>query len=266
MQGLRDTETGGLEEGDAGWRSVSVALAAGLQSSRDLTTFLYLSGRQPYSVRWDRLVGGDTIEALFRWYGLHEAHTESRMARAWSFVHRRDGGWLQWRCARSTHAAGKLRARWKLYLNLHVESIPKALPSCLDLLESAGADGFKVAGNLKELTRPDRFVAYFPSRESLQTCASSLYRGHECRAGSGRVPFSVAIPGVSVASWGLDPPFPGTSWRYWLCRTLARLAASTNASATPRERLAQLAAGLTAHGVDPETWAPSAALTARWCA
>lgn len=177
----------------------------------------------------------------------------SELTRYWrSQRHEKRAGWLSWirrdgttRVARITH---------KLYVSPVPTAVREALRVVVPELTQSECFHFKVGATPAELARPDKLVAYFHDREeTLRVAARIAVRLHALPAHG--VPFSCAIDGRTLLSWGVDPPHrpeARVSWRKWLCAELAHAItqdASGNGVAAARSRLEAL-------GVDPESWEP----------
>jgi hypothetical protein len=117
------------------------------------------------------------------------------------------------------------------------------------------------------LLRPDKLVAYFTDQETLMSVADRL--GERLRGMTAHgVPFTAAIDGDGLLSWGVDPPAaarplswqPQQSWRSWISLALAGalLEARQGGADVPPARFAVQRLGL--EGVDTERWAPSPTL------
>jgi len=119
------------------------------------------------------------------------------------------------------------------------------------------------------MLRPDKLVAYFTTRELLDDAAGFLRRELAGCDAHG-VPFSAGLDDSGLLSWGVDPPddervlrwLGRDSWRIWLARRLgAALSiarAARTADAVEPWRFAIERARR--HGIDVETWTPSATL------
>ncbi len=103
-----------------------------------------------------------------------------------------------------------------------------ALVECFgEIVEALGrseAGQFKVGADLDGLLRPDKFVAYFTSKDALLDAAQRLLPLVTDRKVQG-VPFTAEIARNGALSWGSDPAARSgelrMSWRQWLCERLA---------------------------------------------
>jgi len=123
----------------------------------------------------------------------------------------------------------------KLYVGLAFEELPDCLPALAEKLAGGEALQFKIGTDLDGLLRPDKLVAYFPSKETLSAAAQAILPIVSNRAVHA-VPFSAEIAASGALSWGMDPANAWfgerVSWRQWICEKLAAalIAARTNAA------------------------------------
>ena len=149
------------------------------------------------------------------------------------------------------------------------ERIRDAFDVVVRVLSDFPGTPFKIGNGAVGLLRPDKFVAYFATRQDLGDAAEVLRRELAGCDAHG-VPFSAGLDDSGLLSWGVDPPgderalrwLGRDSWRIWLARRLgAALSiakAARGADAVEPWRFAIERARR--HGVDVETWTPSATL------
>jgi hypothetical protein len=123
-----------------------------------------------------------------------------------------------------------------------------------------------MAGTAAGLLRPDKLVAYFDDQATLSSVAERIavrLAGVQAHG----VPFTCAIDGDGLLSWGADPP-PGArplswqpqhSWRSWITEALAGAlmdarSEASDGAASPAEFAVRR---LEFEGVDVERWAPA---------
>ena len=134
----------------------------------------------------------------------------------------------------------------------------------------AGRDvDFKIGPDAAGLLRPDKMVAYFGRREELEEIADSL-RARLAGCAAHGVPFTAALDGEGLLSWGVDPPDSARalswlgreSWRLWLATKLgAALAfAKSESSRGTTEPWRFAVERVRRLGVDVERWTPTDAL------
>ena len=172
-----------------------------------------------------------------------------------------NASWLSWSVGRRRR---EIDSPFKLYVCVYAEELPAVFRDCLVTCGEQGAYTVKVGADRYALRRPDKFVAYFNSRESLDAAARRL-----APVLAPRQPHALPFAGTMecpLLAWGCDPPkdpvrFGGSSqrdsWRTWLVHRLAAALAMakregcsvTEATQFSRERVAL-------EGVDVETWAP----------
>jgi hypothetical protein len=150
----------------------------------------------------------------------------------------------------------------KLYVGLAFEELPQRLPAIVEALGRSKAQQFKIGAGLSGMLRPDKLVAYFPSKDALLDASRKVLPAVEDGAPHG-VPFSAGIDPRGILSWGSDP-LPEVSgermsWRQWICRKSAEalMIARDHASGDlPAWRFAL--ERLRLDGVDIETFMPTA--------
>ena len=172
-----------------------------------------------------------------------------------------NAGWLLWTKRESDDAT--FGHSHKLYLSPMPEALPDIFRRCVEVLTDSVATTFKIGRDLYGLMRPDKFVAYFSSAESLSQTAEKLKTilGGVPAHGT---PFTAALSEDGLLAWGMDPPrsvraspSEGASWRHWIVRRLARaliIAQSSQHRTIEPWRFAM--ARLSLDGVEPETWTP----------
>jgi hypothetical protein len=148
----------------------------------------------------------------------------------------------------------------KLYVGIAFEDLPQCLPDLATVLGRSEALQFKIGADLDGLLRPDKMVAYFPSREALLEAThglSPIVAGRPVHA----VPFTAEIAGSGALSWGADPANTWlgdrVSWRQWICERLAAalVMARGNGDGAAPWRFALDRLGL--EGVDTDTFMPT---------
>jgi hypothetical protein len=223
-----------------------------------LTQKLYEYNRRPLTPRLRarfpdraaiaRMLGllgaGPTREALDTYWKQHEP------GEAWTVFDVRRAG-----AARGARLC-------KLYLGIAFEELPQRLPAIAEALGESEALQFKIGAGLGGMLRPDKLVAYFPSKETLLRASRRLLPAIAGATVHG-VPFSAGIDAQGLLSWGSDPlpesPGEGLSWRQWICRksaeALVRARGEVNAS-LPAWRFAL--ERLRLDGIDTATFMPTA--------
>lgn len=230
-----------------------------------LTAALYSYNRIPLSPFWRARFADRT--AILEHLGATRGTLRALLRRGWTFSSARPG-WLSWRPKTRTRR-DKAGVTYKLYISPRPERIRDAFDIAVRLLTEFPGTPFKLGSDAAGLLRPDKFVAYFPTRALLDDAADAL--GHAldgCDAHG--VPFSAAVDERGLLSWGVDPPdgeralqwLGRDSWRLWLVKRLGAAMsigklARTRAAAEPWRFAVER---LRRHGVDVERWTPSAAL------
>lgn len=181
---------------------------------------LYTYNRRPMTAALRRRL--PTRSACLAFLGLErERDAPPAVARFWSRGDD-DSPWLVF-TARQPPRQRKEQS-CKLYVGLAFEELPECLPVLAEALAAGDALQFKVGTDLEGLLRPDKLVAYFPSKETLAAAAQALVPIVSNRAVHA-VPFSAEIAASGALSWGMDPPNAWfgdrMSWRQWMCEKLA---------------------------------------------
>ncbi len=234
-------------------RALQYAQRLGSTSAPLLSARLYQYGRLPLSPKWLRRfpstdVLRDELEVGAEWqHGAHE-------------------GWLMWR-SRIAPVRMKLRlVGYKLYLSPRPEHVVDAVRALAAAGAEHNAHQFKVGQDACGLLRPDKIVAYFSDRKSLDATASAVARTLSGCAVHG-VPFTAELAGGGLLSWGIDPSplgeegnwHRGESWRLWLTNRLAVALADAARSPELDSEPWQFALDrIRLDGVDPLTWTPAA--------
>jgi hypothetical protein len=213
-----------------------------------LTVRLYAFHRWPLA---PKLVMALPPATELREFVLKEGPSE--LIRHWrSQRHDKHPGWLSW--IRRDRPTRLPRVIYKLYVSPPPTLIRETLRELVPELTESRCLHFKVGATPAGLTRPDKLVAYFPSRaEVLRVGRAAKARLAGMNAHG--VPFSCPIAQAGTVSWAIDPPHGNgrMSWRTWICGELAQ--AMTTAPAS--ERLDAAYRRLTQLGIDSDRWKPS---------
>jgi hypothetical protein len=229
-----------------------------------LTRALYFYNRIPLTPSWKTLFA--SAEAILSHLGAGEGRLRTLLERDW--IPKRMSGWLSWSSkAARAHSADEVT--YKLYVSPHPARIRDAFDVVVRVLSGFPGTPFKIGDGAVGLLRPDKLVAYFTTREELDEAAAELQRELAGCDAHG-VPFTAGLDESGLLSWGVDPPdneralrwLGRESWRLWLAQRLgaalsiarsARGAAAVEPWRFAIERARR-------HGVDVETWTPSATL------
>jgi hypothetical protein len=239
-------------------QALRYADALGISDPGMLSSRLYSFNRIPLSPSWIRRL--EIPESIEFWLGLNRQQSSpAEFLSDWTAVPAPPDN-PSWRFfCRDDHSAS---GPFKLYINVHADFLREAIRVALPVLSEAGFGSFKICGELAGLLRPDKFVAYAPSRDAIDSASPALLsrlRGMPAQV----VPFTAAIDDDGLLSWGIDPPRSerlstrqGKSWRRWLTDKLAvSLIAARGVRATNPVRFAMQR--LTFDGVDVNSWAPN---------
>lgn len=232
---------------------------------RVLTRALYHYNRIPITPFWKtRFPDRDAVLAHL---GAGRGSLRSLLERDWTMSDY-GGVWISWSWKAAVHRGGN-DVTYKLYVSPRPERMRDAFEVAVRVLSNFPGTPFKIGNDAAGLLRPDKMVAYFPTRELLNEVAGELRRELAgCEAHG--VPFSAAFDENMLLSWGVDPPdteralrwLGRDSWRSWLAQRLgAALSAAKSArSAGAVEPWRFAVERVCRHGVDTSTWTPTAAL------
>jgi hypothetical protein len=229
-----------------------------------LSSALYHFHRIPRTPFWtSRFADRETI---LHYLGADSGALRTLLEREWIASDPKPS-WIYWRSrSRSAQAASDIT--YKLYISPRPERIRDVFASAVRVLAAFPGTPFKI-GNGAGMLRPDKFVAYFPTREVLDEAAAALQQelgGCEPHG----VPFTAAIDDAGLLSWGMDPPqsdrvlqwMEAESWRYWVVHRLAAAISIAKGARTARaiEPWRFACERARRHGIDVATWTPSASL------
>lgn len=230
-----------------------------------LSARLYFYNRTAASPRWLRQLPNE--DSVLDWLGLSEGGPLRRRLRAtWSELAASEisDGWRVWR-RRNYSLSLSEQPDYKLYVSPLVSTMPEAFGKTIEVLGSSAAVRFKIGRDVYGLLRPDKFVAYFPTYETVAEAATSL-RTILGDCSPHGVPFTADLTGDGLLSWGMDPPRsqrllgwqPFESWRLWITNRLATsliaARAATNRAIEPWRFAMER---LELQGVDTGSWIPS---------
>jgi hypothetical protein len=228
-----------------------------LPDSYSLAGRLYCFNRRPASAAWKSRLPSRRAVAQY----LGEANRD--WTRTSSEFERPE--WLIWH-SKAEPRESREGPQHKLYISPEPGYLREAWQAALPVLGAFGAHTFKTGADLYGILRPDKFVAYFSSRERMHEAAKHI-AAKLCGIPAQGVPFTGSLDGSGLVSWGMDPPhhaaiFPwsGRSWRCWL---VDRLAAALVTAGNDSESVAAWEFALdrlSLDGVDTSSWEPDAAL------
>jgi hypothetical protein len=231
---------------------------------RELTLALYLHNRLPITPFWrTRFADRD---AILEHLGATRAPLGALLERHWE-TSAKLTSWLSW-FSKTREPRSESEVTYKLYVSPRPERIREAFEVVVRVLSEFPDAQFKIGDSVIGLLRPDKLVAYFTSREQLLAAADAIGRELAGCDAHG-VPFTAALDDAGLLSWGVDPPatevalrwLGRTSWRLWLVQRLgAAMAIARSARGDAVEPWQFAIARARRHGVDVETWTPSATL------
>ena len=235
--------------------------------SHALTLALYFYNRIPLSTFWKtRFASRETILAHV---GADRGPLRALLEREWFAASAEESPyWLSW-SSRSSLPHDPNAVTYKLYVSPRPERIRDAFEVVARVLSEFAGTAFKIGDSAAGLLRPDKIVAYFVSREQLSD-AADVFKRELAGCDAHGVPFTAGLDDTGLLSWGVDPPsndralswLSRDSWRLWVAQRLgaamsvAKLARSANAVEPWRFAVERARR----HGIDVETWTPSAML------
>lgn len=233
-----------------------------------LTSALYFFHRIPLSPFWKSRF--PDREAVAAHLGVDRGPLRLLLEREWNAVPaERSAGWLSWSPRSSPRAADPNGVTHKLYISPRPERIRDAFETVVRVLAEMPGSQFKIGHDASGLLRPDKFVAYFPSRAELDAAAAALLRELAGCDAHG-VPFTAGIGDDGLLSWGVDPPandralswLGRESWRLWVAQRLGAALATAKSARTSEaaEPWRFAIERVRRQGVDVETWSPAASL------
>lgn len=173
--------------------------------------------------------------------------------------------WLAWTTRGPSLPGDPHGVTFKLYLSPALHAVKDTFRRALPVFADIGVENFKIGSGAHALCRPDKFVAYFRSREALDEATAAL-RPELKELDPHGVPFCASADAKGLLWWGIDfrdhivarRGNERTSWRMWLCQRLARyliLAKREKTLTIPAWRYAL--DRLTLDGVDATTFVPT---------
>ena len=225
---------GGGASSDLAQLSIDALTYGAALSDADATTVahkLYSYNRRPLTAAFRRKLPDKGACQSFLGLGV-EDQSSRRIARFWYRGADDDSPWLAFK----SHQQRPVRQQesCKLYIGLAFEELADCLPMAAEALAAGGATQFKIGTDLDGLLRPDKLVAYFPSKETLAAAARTLMPVLSNRTVHA-VPFSAPIADSGAMSWGMDPASAWLgdrlSWRQWICEKLAAALVTSRSSA-----------------------------------
>ena len=176
-------------------------------------------------------------------------------------------GWWIWR-ARQQATVRAPEGTYKLYVSPDRSATGIAFQETANVMARHHCSVFKVGCSAYGLLRPDKIVAYFPSRDLVEEASRELAARLQGCPVQG-VPFSAQLTPDGLLSWGLDPPdhLRGGSeslgsWRRWITQRLAQLLLQSRGAGSVADRVSYTLERLRGEGVDVSNWSIDPRL---WC-
>lgn len=242
-------------------RALQHTALLGTGDTAEMSGHLYRYNSLPLTPEWlRRLPDSAAVQEYLR----IQAGTRVRweLDCAWTRVQpgAEQGAWMAW----SSRAVPMPEdtTTYKLYLSPRPAHLREAFRPFLDAITAAGAFHFKIGNDVRGLLRADKMVGYFGSRSAIEDAAQRISSALSGCPAQG-VPFTSALDGGALLSWGSDPPpeeavpvwLRRQSWRQWICNRLgAALAVAKHhaSNSVPAWRFALMRLEL--EGVDLTNW------------
>jgi hypothetical protein len=249
-------------------------LVAGGMGVDTLAARLYSYGRVPVTASLcERFADDSALDVLLGIDGRRA--TRAVLDASWVEL-RSPGAPDHWRNWEARGARAPARPGCKLYVSPAGDAVRTAFKAVCGLPATRGAVAFKVGAGVDGLCRPDKLVVYFDELDDLLAAAATL-AGELVGCPAQGVPFTAALTGDGLLSWGADPAgpvdrlepcgpagpsgLPGMSWRQWVT---GRLAECLVQAGSETSEPVQFALGrLRLDGVDTDSWTPSTGLSAQ---
>lgn len=256
-----------LRVGDLSHKALLYAQDLEASDSQALTVALYLYNRIPLTPFWKARFASH--QAILEHVGADGGTLRTMLEREFVVSTPKEAnGWMSW-TSKAGPQRGTSDVTYKLYVSPRPEHVRAAFEILVRVLSGFPQTQFKIGDSATGLLRPDKMVAYFQTREELDEAVAELRRELAGCDAQG-VPFSAALDDAGLLSWGMDPPeadqalqwVGADSWRFWIAKRLgAAMAIGKLARTESAPEPWQFAvARARRHGVDVETWTPSAAI------
>ena len=153
---------------------------------------------------------------------------------------------------------------YKLYFNPTCEYLYQTLSELTEILFHCRAYAFKYGGNAYGMLRPDKFVAYFQTKDDLFLALEKLQKRFY-GVPAQELPFTATVDPTGLLSWGIDPPnssrtsllWHSCSWRSWVTERLSAALIKWHHQPDPKVEPWQFAlAHVSLDGINITTWIP----------
>lgn len=268
---VHGTPAAELEPAGIGRLSIDALLHAqdlAVWDTGSLTAALYTYNRIPLTRFWQaRFADRD---AVLTQLGADSGPLKSLLDRFWNLTPSElASGWISWSSRTPMQRyGGKDAPTFKLYVSPRPEHLRDAFHALVRVLAEQHGPQFKIGQDAAGLLRPDKFVAYFGTKEDLDRALASLHAELAGCPAHG-VPFTAGVGDDGLLSWGIDPPDSDRalswqqreSWRLWVATRLASaLAIAKSSPAAGVEPWRFAIERVRRHGVDVDTWTPAATI------
>ena len=246
-------------------RALEYGQMLALEDPNMLSARLYAYNRVPLSPSWKRLL--PDRDSAAKWLGVdRNGDLRSMLEDRWERLapSAQLEGWFQWSSRSRPSRNGDTETSYKLYVSPAPEATQQAFKTVVECLANSEAYHFKAGDDGYGLLRPDKIVLYFRSFATLEETARNIaLRLPDCPTQG--VPFTAALDGSTLLSWGVDPPRQDgvlawqerESWRLWITNRIAVAMIAASQSLSGRLVPWQFALErLRLDAIDTDTWTP----------
>jgi hypothetical protein len=237
-----------------------------ITDARGLAGRLYAFNTVPLSQRWRATLAD--ARAVGEWLELDHRGANAAALCDGDYQEVDHPQWFAWTRRDFTAGQALPDAGFKLYVSPRPEDLPEVIKRAVAEAVSSRVLSMKVGRTSQNVLRPDKCVLYLEDEGSLQELAARLSRGLAGFRAQG-VPFTRALTGDGMLSWGSDPPrslcltgwAQAESWRAWIANRLAISILQAKADGRGDVQPWRFAmAKLSVEGVDPQCWSARAGL------
>lgn len=172
--------------------------------------------------------------------------------------------WLAWTRRRFVDPEAASTLRHKLYVSPILSALPEVVDRALKVAIDLHVPSFKIGKSAGNLLRPDKFVLYLDSAETLEAVSAQLQRELAEFPAQG-VPFTRMLDQTGMLSAGADPPrslcisgwAQAESWRGWVADRLALALLQARSFSNAETRCEFALTKLSIEGIDTRDWVPT---------
>jgi hypothetical protein len=175
--------------------------------------------------------------------------------------------WFAWTRRRYLAPEAACSLRYKLYVSPATKALADVVERALNVAIRFEVPSFKIGKSAGNLLRPDKFIFYLDSAETLGELSAQLHRELADYQAHG-VPFTRMLDSAGMLSAGADPPrslcisgwAQAESWRGWIADRIALALLQARAFTNLDMRCEFALTKLSIEGIDTRDWAPTGQL------